>query len=100
MVLMESHLHRMQFVIPGYPLDSRDICTLRLHCKHRAALHRAAIQMHDAGTALTRVTSHVRPGLSEIIAEQLDQQRATFDCCRPGFAIYGYRDFAGHWAAF
>ena len=52
---------------------------LRLQREHRARLHRAAVQVHGAGAALRGVAADVRAGQLQLLADQLDQQRARVD---------------------
>jgi hypothetical protein len=76
----ESFLHRVQCAISrGKSLDGDDILALRLHGKHGAALHRFAIDMDSAATALRCIATDMRPCQAQMIADEINQQRARFD---------------------
>ena len=78
-MLAERRLHRMQLGAVGQALDGHDRRPRGLRGEHRAGLHRLAVDMHDAGAALRRVAADMRPGQAEILAQEMNQQRAVFD---------------------
>ena len=51
--------------------------------------------MHGAAAALAGVAADVSAGESELVAQEIDQQRAVFDLARVFDAVYGDFDF-GH----
>ena len=63
--------------------------------EHRAGLHRAAVQMHDAGAALAGVAADMRAGEAQVLAQELHQQRARIDVGGDGLAVHRHAD-GGH----
>jgi hypothetical protein len=62
-----------RFSLRGHTLDRRDIGPGCLNREHCAAFYRPAIYVDNAGAALTGVATDVRPCLSELITDQVDQ---------------------------
>ena len=62
MVLAERRLHRVELVAFGEPLDRDDVGPRGLRRQHRARFDRAAVEVNDAGTALTRIASNMGSG--------------------------------------
>jgi len=79
MVLAESLLHGVEFAVFRYAFDGGDLGAVGLHREHRAAFYGIAIEMNDAGTALTGITTDVRTGQFQGLADELDQQHARLD---------------------
>ena len=78
--ILERRLHRMQLAIGrGEPFDRGYLRAVRLRGEYRARLDRVAIDQHRAGAALTGVAADVRAGQAEVIADEIDQQRARID---------------------
>ena len=75
-VLVERLLERRQLTVGGEPLDRRDLGALGLHREHHAALHRLAVDVDGAGAAVARVAADVRPGETEVVAEEVDEEPA------------------------
>ena len=61
---------------------------VRLQREHGAGLHRHAVDMHDAGAALAGVAADMGAGEPELLAQQLDQQRAALDLDRVLLAVH------------
>ena len=53
-----------------------------LRRQHGAGLHGAAVDMHRAAAALAGIAADVGAGEAEMVAQQIDQQRAVFDLAR------------------
>src|SRR5207253_3867320 len=68
--------------------DRRDVGALRLHREHRARLHRAAVEMDRAGTALRGVATHVRAGELQSFTDELDQQGPRVDARLDRLAVH------------
>src|SRR5215813_11173929 len=96
MMLAERFLHRMQRpVLLRQPLDGGDVGALDLPREHGARLHRLAVDMHDAGTALRGVATHMGAGEPQVLAQELHQQRARIDVTGDGLAVHRQSD-GGH----
>ena len=52
---------------------------LRLRGEHVARLHRAAVDVDGARAALAGVAADVRAGEPQVVAQELDEQRARVD---------------------
>src|SRR2546426_11150070 len=73
--VVEGHLHRVQLaVLRRQALDGGDLGAMHLCGQHVAGLHRLAIDVHGAGTALRRVAADVRAGEAQVLAQELDEQ--------------------------
>jgi hypothetical protein len=55
----------MQVTTAGQALDRGDLGAVGLHGQDRAALHRVAVEVHRAGTAVGGVATDVGAGQSE-----------------------------------
>ena len=69
---------------------------LGLDGKDGAGLHRLAVDMDDAGAALAGVAADMGAGHAEMLAQELDQQRARLDLAGDGLAVDGHGDGNGH----
>ncbi len=49
------------------------------HGEHRAGFDGAAVHMDDAGAALAGVAADMRAGQVQMLAQEIDEQRAVFD---------------------
>lgn len=84
----ESFLHGMQSAIGlGEAFNGDHLLALGLHSQHGAALHRFAIDMHRAATALCGVAADMRAGEALMIADEFNQQSARFDLSRNGLSV-------------
>ena len=66
----------------GKAFDRHDRRALRLHGEDVARLHRAAVEVDRARAALRGVAADVRPGESEVHAQEIDEQHPRFDVRR------------------
>ena len=88
-MLAEHLLHRMQRAVGrGQALDRGHRGAVGLHRQHGAGLHRLAVDMHDAGAALAGVAADMGAGQPQLLAQQLDQQRAALDLDRVLLAVH------------
>ena len=67
---------------PRQALDRGDLRAVGLHRQHGAGLDRLAVDMHDAGAALAGVAADMGAGQAQLLAQELDQQRARLDLGR------------------
>ena len=96
-VLAERLLHRVQLVgALGQALDGEHLRALGLDRQHGAGLHRLAVDVDDAGAALAGVAADMGAGHAEMLAQELNQQRARLDLARDGLAVDGHGDGNGH----
>ena len=58
--------------------------------QHGARLHRDAIDQHQAGAALRGVAADMGAGEAQVVAQELDQQRAVLDIGRDRLAVDGH----------
>ena len=80
MMLAKGVLQRMQRAVRlRHALDRKDFGAVRLHGKHRARLHRLAVEIDRAGAAMGRLAADVRAGQLELFAQEMDQKRARLD---------------------
>src|SRR5262249_12099702 len=96
MAIREGFLQRMELSILLQPFDSRDFATVSLRSKRRARFHRAAIQKHRAGTAISRIAPDVRPGQLQRFAQKLHQQRPRFHFPPERLSVHFHRDGHAH----
>ena len=95
MVLAKRRLHRVQLAILGQALDRDDLCAFGLHREDRATLDRLTVDVHHAGAALAGVAPHMGAGQIEVLAKELDQERARLDLSRHRLAVHRHGN-AGH----
>ena len=62
MVAGKRFLQWIEIAARRQPFDGRDFGAISLHGKHRARLHRFAVQKHGTGAAIAGVASDVRAG--------------------------------------
>src|SRR6185436_12288696 len=72
-------LHRVQRIGLTEALDRGDARAIDGGGKQRAALHRAIIDMHHTGAALTGVAADMGAGQRQLLAQQIAQQHRRFD---------------------
>src|SRR5262249_15250543 len=75
----ECLLERVQLAVVCEALDRRDLGAVGLHGENGAGLHRAAVEMNRASAARGGVAADLRPGEIQIVAEEIDEQRARLD---------------------
>ena len=73
-LLVERLLERMQRAVVGEPFDRRQLRPVRLDAEQRARLDRLAVQEHGAGAARGGVAADVRPGQTETLAQDVDEE--------------------------
>src|SRR5215471_21073467 len=95
-VLAEGLLHRMQRrPIRREPFDGLHLMAVGHHRERGAGFDRLAVEMHDAGAALRGVAPDMGPGQTQILPQELHQQRAGIDVGGYGISVYDQGDF-GH----
>src|SRR5262249_15605791 len=88
--LPESLLERVQLAADREPLDGLDRRAVGLDGEHRAALDGLTVDAHRARTAARGVAADVGPGQAEVLADEVDQERARLD--RAGLLLAVDRD--------
>src|SRR5262249_49152690 len=63
----------------GHAFDRQDLGAIGLDGEHGAGLHRLAVEVHRAGAAMAGLAADMRAGQVELLAQEMDQQRARFD---------------------
>src|SRR6476659_2389949 len=92
-VAMERILERVQGPVrPGQRLDRRDLAAVRLDGEERAGLHRLAVEVHRARAAGRRVAPDVGSGESQLLPEEVDEERARLDIGLAPRPVDGDRD--------
>ena len=86
-VLAERRLHRVQLAVLGEALDRDHLGAVGLHREHGAGLDRAAVDVDHAGAALAGVAADMGAGEAEMLAQELDQERARLDLARHRLAV-------------
>ena len=82
-VLAEGLLHRMQPAVGGETLDGGDFGAIEGDRECGAGLDGAAVHLDRAAAALAGVTAHMGAGQAQVIAQELDEQRAPLRAERP-----------------
>src|SRR5690349_20007729 len=98
-MLAEGRLHRMELVAVGEALDRRNLRALGLYREQGAALDGVAVYEDDAGAALAGLAADVRPGETQVLAQELNQQRSGLDIALNRLAVHrhaygGRHDFS------
>src|SRR5262245_50501882 len=91
-LLPEALLQRVERASLRQALDGLDGPVVGLDGEDGAALHRATVQAHGAGAAARRVTADVRAGQSEVLPDEVDEQRAGADLAAVLLAVDGDGD--------
>src|SRR5262245_50810117 len=91
-LLPEALLQRVERASLRQALDGLDRPAVGLDGEDSAALHRATVQAHGASAAARRVTADVRAGQSEVLADEVDEQRTGADLAGVLFAVHGDGD--------
>lgn len=87
MMFAEGLLHWMQAAVARQALYCRKLRSADLNGEHRATLHRASVDVDDAGATLAGIAADVRPGHAEILSQHLDEQRARFNLGRDRYSV-------------
>ncbi|MGY3427515.1 hypothetical protein ACVWZW_008019 [Bradyrhizobium sp. F1.13.4] len=82
----------MQLVALGDAFDRGDAGAVGLSRQHGAGFDRLAVHMDDAGAALAGVAADMGSGEVEVVAQQLNQQRAVLDVNGNSLAVHGQFD--------
>jgi hypothetical protein len=91
-MLVESLLQRMQAAVGlRHAFDGKDLAAFSLYRKDGAGLDGLAVEIDGAGTAMGGVAADMRTGQAQMLAQEVDQQRARFDLCGDLAAIDGHR---------
>ena len=99
-MVAKSLLHRMQAAVGGgNAFDGDDARALRLHREHVAALHRLAVHVDGAGAALGGVAADVRAGQAQMVADEVDEQRARLDFGGDRLAVDGQGKLNWTWVS-
>src|SRR6476661_10545916 len=92
-VPVERILQRLQGPVrPGQRFDRRDLATVRLGGEERAGLHRLAVEVHRTRAAGRRVAPDVGSGESQLLSEEVDEERARLDFGLAPGPVDGDRD--------
>jgi hypothetical protein len=76
----EAFLQRRQRAVGvRHAFDRGDIGAVGLHCEHRAALHRHAVDIDGAGAAMGGLAANMGAGHRQVFADEMHQQRARLD---------------------
>ena len=97
-ILMKRFLHRMQRVRTARPrqaFDRRQRAPVEHRREQGAALHRLAVEQHDAGAALAGIAPDMGPCQVEVLAQQIGDQRRWLDVNRPRPAVERETDYHG-----
>ncbi len=69
----------MQVVAVREPFDGANLTPFGLHREHQARAHGLAVEQDRAGAADAVLTADMRPGLSAIVADGIDEGSARID---------------------
>src|SRR6266581_3054515 len=78
-MLVERLLQGMEGAVLGEPLDCRHLVAVGLDGEHGARLDGLAVEQHNAGTAVRRVASDVGAGEAQLVAQEVNEERARLD---------------------
>src|SRR5512144_1676335 len=71
--LAEAFLQSMQCAVGvGHAFDGADVGAGRLHREHGARLHRSAVEVDGAGSAMAGVAADMRAGEIELLSQEVD----------------------------
>src|SRR5690348_17984283 len=98
-MLSEGRLHWMELVAVSEAFDRGDLRALGLHRQQGAALDRVAVHVDDTGAALAGIAADMGPGEAQMLAQELNQQRAGLDIALNRLAVHrhaygGRHDFS------
>src|SRR4029079_7151069 len=91
-LLHEALLDGIEHPVALEALNGRDLVARSACRQHRARLHRLAVHQHDARAAVGRVAAPVRAGQVEVVADEVDEQRARLDVGAALLAVDGQGD--------
>src|SRR3989442_10698570 len=90
-LLQERPLERSDLLVPGEPLDRRDLATHRLQGEVRARVHRFAVEEHHARAALGVVASFLGAGEAELLAHRRQEADVRIQLDRIVGAVHAER---------
>jgi hypothetical protein len=90
MVLAKRLLHRMEPAVGGETFDGRDLGAVEGDRERRAGLDGVAVRMDRAAAALAGVAADMGAGQAQVLAQELDEQRAPLDFAADRFAVHGH----------
>ena len=91
-MLLERGLHGVQPAGPGDALDGGDAGTFELNRQQRAGFCGLAVEVDRAGPALAGVAADVGAGELQLLAQEVDQERARIDRGRDLPTVHGEAD--------
>src|SRR4029078_424677 len=71
-----------------------DLAAISLHREHQARTHRFTVDQHGAGAANAVLAADMRPGLTAIVADGIDQGSTWVDAHAVAASVDGQRDLA------
>src|SRR5690348_16644658 len=78
-MIHERLLQRAELAVLPEPFDRPHLLAVGPHREVAAGIHRAAVEDHRAGTALTAVAADLRSGHAEFVAERFGERPAILD---------------------
>src|SRR5437764_7976446 len=91
-LLVESLLYGVKLAVLLETFDRRDAHPIGLHREYGARLHRPSVQQHGARATVRCVATDMRAGHPEVLAEEVDEQRARLDRDVVGLTVDGHVD--------
>jgi hypothetical protein len=92
-MLAECGLQRMLGITwIAQALDRIDRCSIRLNGQDRARLHGAAVEVHSARAALSRVATHMRTCDAEVVTQKMHKQLPGIDLSLPPLPVDSHGD--------
>src|SRR5262249_30361697 len=92
----ERLLDGVELVPVGHALDGREAAAVGLDGEHRAALHRLAIHVDRAGTALARIAADVSSGKAGYVADVVHEPQPRLRLLLVLAPVDGYGDLVLH----
>src|SRR5207302_8891586 len=89
----ECRLHGMQRLGCADAFDGCDLLSVMHQSQAETRVHASAIDMHRACAALTVITTFLRAGEGDRLANTIQQRRARIDSKEVVFAINSQRDW-------
>jgi hypothetical protein len=92
MFLMECFLKGMQIIWSAQAFDGANLMPVGLGCKDQARAHRETIEDDGAGAAYAVFTADMRTRQSQVMAQEVTQEKAGFNIAFVDHAIHGCFD--------
>jgi hypothetical protein len=83
-------------VCPRQALDCEHRASIGLNSQHGAGFHSLTVEMHRAAATLAGITSQMRAGQTELIAQKIGKQRSFFNVKLVLRPIDRYTNFHGN----